>query len=289
MFVDRFAYATAPMRSLFVVSGCRHKASHHRYYRSRKRNRRESIVAASQAAASHDQRRGSVASDLPTRRYNVENAALLELLFGAAQPENRLCRPPPKRRAEKRPVKLRQWPRPRRRPEEDNGTTSSPRRCRSMSSTAAKRIKANEAFLAALGLGGTGQKLPKKPSAQAQAQAQGAEEHESAEVEARRAGRRPSSGSPGRPAVVRLHRGEPAAAEARARIEPSPLTDEQLDRLGEFCMEGATTSSGRRPGTICVKSNFRRPTPSTRNLTHRLIFTTPTVSQKRSRRTTGRP
>ena len=100
-----------------------------------------------------------------------------------------------------------------------------------------KRIKANEAFLEALGLGGTGQKLPKKPRAKPKPKRK-FEEHE----------KRKSVRLAGGPAPIeRLHDDprsyddffESRKRQKRApRQEPWEPTDEQRERLGIFCMEG---------------------------------------------------
>ena len=100
-----------------------------------------------------------------------------------------------------------------------------------------KRIKANEAFLEALGLGGTGQKLPKKPRAKPKPKRK-FEEHE----------KRKSVRLQGGPAPIeRLHDDprsyddffESRKRQKRApRQEPWEPTDEQRERLGIFCMEG---------------------------------------------------
>ena len=99
-----------------------------------------------------------------------------------------------------------------------------------------KRIKANEAFLEALGLGGTGQKLPKKPRAKPKPKRK-FEEHE----------KRKSVRLAGGPAPIeRLHddpRSYDDFFESRKRRKRAPRqepwepTDEQRERLGEFCME----------------------------------------------------
>ena len=99
-----------------------------------------------------------------------------------------------------------------------------------------ERIAANQAFLETLGLGGTGQKLPKKP-ARAKPKKRKVEEAE----------KRKSVRLAGGPAPIERLQDDPRSyadyEESRQRrkrarrIEPSPLTDEQLDRLGEFCME----------------------------------------------------
>ena len=111
-----------------------------------------------------------------------------------------------------------------------------------------KRIKANEAFLEALGLGGTGQKLPKKPRAKPKPKRK-FEEHE----------KRKSVRLAGGPAPIeRLHddpRSYDDFVESRKRQKRAPRqepwepTDEQRDKLGEFCMEecydflGTTTAN----------------------------------------------
>ena len=99
-----------------------------------------------------------------------------------------------------------------------------------------ERIAANQAFLETLGLGGTGQKLSKKPSAPRKRKRK-VEEHE----------KRRSVRLAGGPAPIERLQDDPRSyadyEESRQRrkrarrVEPSPLTDEQLDRLGEFCME----------------------------------------------------
>ena len=99
-----------------------------------------------------------------------------------------------------------------------------------------KRIKENQAFLAALGLGDDGQKLPKKPSAPRK------RKRKVEESEKRRSVR-----LQGGPAPIERLADDPRSyddfMESRKRrkrgprVEPSPLTDKQLDRLGEFCME----------------------------------------------------
>ena len=98
-----------------------------------------------------------------------------------------------------------------------------------------ERIAANQAFLETLGLGGTGQKLPKKPSAPRKRKRKG-EEPERRSVRLQ-----------GGPAPIERLADDPRSyddfMESRKRrkraprVEPSPLTDKQLDRLGEFCME----------------------------------------------------
>ena len=98
-----------------------------------------------------------------------------------------------------------------------------------------ERIAANQAFLETLGLGGTGQKLPKKPSAPRKRKRKGEEPE------------RRSVRLAGGPAPIARLADDPRSyadyEESRQRrkrarrVEPSPLTDEQLDRLGEFCME----------------------------------------------------
>ena len=100
-----------------------------------------------------------------------------------------------------------------------------------------ERIAANQAFLETLGLGGTGQKLPKKPSAPRKRKRKEVEESE----------KRRSVRLQGGPAPIERLQDDPRSyadyEESRQRrkrarrVEPSPLTDEQLDRLGEFCME----------------------------------------------------
>ncbi len=100
-----------------------------------------------------------------------------------------------------------------------------------------ERIAANQAFLETLGLGGTGQKLPKKPSAPRKRKRKEVAEHE----------KRRSVRLQGGPAPIERLQDDPRSyadyEESRQRrkrarrVEPSPLTDEQLDRLGEFCME----------------------------------------------------
>ena len=100
-----------------------------------------------------------------------------------------------------------------------------------------KRIKENQAFLESLGLGDNGQKLPKKPAKRKREPKPKVEEHE----------KRRSVRLAGGPAPIERLQDDPRSyadyEESRQRrkrarrIEPSPLTDEQLDRLGEFCME----------------------------------------------------
>ena len=99
-----------------------------------------------------------------------------------------------------------------------------------------KRIKENQAFLASLGLGDAGQKLPKKPSAKRKRKRK-VEEHE----------KRKSVRLAGGPAPIERLQDDPRSyadyVESRERrkraprVEASPLTDEQRDRLGDFCME----------------------------------------------------
>ena len=99
-----------------------------------------------------------------------------------------------------------------------------------------ERIAANQAFLETLGLGGTGQKLPKKP-ARAKPKKRKVEETE----------KRKSVRLAGVPAPIERLADDPRSyddfMESRKRrkrgprVEASPLTDKQLDRLGEFCME----------------------------------------------------
>ena len=100
-----------------------------------------------------------------------------------------------------------------------------------------KRIKENQAFLAALGLGDDGQKLPKKPAKRKREPKRKVEEHE----------KRKSVRLAGGPAPIeRLHDDprsyddffESRKRQKRApRQEPWEPTDEQRERLGEFCME----------------------------------------------------
>ena len=100
-----------------------------------------------------------------------------------------------------------------------------------------KRIKENQAFLESLGLGDNGQKLPKKPAKRKREPKPKVEEHE----------KRRSVRLAGGPAPIERLQDDPRSyadyEESRQRrkrarrVEPSPLTDEQLDRLGEFCME----------------------------------------------------
>ena len=98
-----------------------------------------------------------------------------------------------------------------------------------------ERIAANQAFLETLGLGGTGQKLPKKP-ARAKPKKRKVEEAE----------KRKSVRLAGGPAPIERLQDDPRSYDdfvesrqrrKRPRVEASPLTDEQRDRLGEFCME----------------------------------------------------
>ena len=191
-----------------------------------------------------DPRRGSVASDVPTPG-NVENAALRELPLGAAQPpaENRLCDParsdcaaPPQRET---PVKFATMaettpPKPGRKRERDvvvEPELSEYELHRN------KRIKENQAFLASLGLGDAGQKLPKKPSATRKRKRK-VEEHE----------KRKSVRLAGGPAPIERLQDDPRSytdyEESRKRRKRAPRqepwepTDEQRERLGIFCMEG---------------------------------------------------
>ena len=100
-----------------------------------------------------------------------------------------------------------------------------------------KKIAANQAFLETLGLGGTGQKLPKKP-ARAKPKKRKVEEHE----------KRKSVRLAGGPAPIERLQDDPRSYEdyeeirqrrKRARRqEPWEPTDEQRERLGIFCMEG---------------------------------------------------
>ncbi len=98
-----------------------------------------------------------------------------------------------------------------------------------------KRIKENQAFLAALGLGDDGQKLPKKPRAKPKRKRE-VEEHE----------KRRSVRLQGGPAPIERLADDPRSytdfeesrqRRKRPRVEASPLTDEQRERLGVFCME----------------------------------------------------
>ena len=98
-----------------------------------------------------------------------------------------------------------------------------------------EKIAANQAFLETLGLGGTGQKLPKKP-ARAKPKKRKVEEAE----------KRKSVRLAGGPAPIERLQDDPRSYDdfvesrqrrKRPRVEASPLTDEQRDRLGEFCME----------------------------------------------------
>ena len=98
-----------------------------------------------------------------------------------------------------------------------------------------KRIKENQAVLAALGLGDDGQKLPKKPRAKPKRKRE-VEEHE----------KRRSVRLQGGPAPIERLADDPRSytdfeesrqRRKRPRVEASPLTDEQRERLGVFCME----------------------------------------------------
>ena len=99
-----------------------------------------------------------------------------------------------------------------------------------------ERIAANQAFLETLGLGGTGQKLPKKP-ARAKPKKRKVEEHE----------KRKSVRLAGGPAPIERLQDDPRSyddffesrkRQKRApRQEPWEPTDEQREKLGEFCME----------------------------------------------------
>ena len=126
-----------------------------------------------------------------------------------------------------------------------------------------KRIKENQAFLAALGLGDDGQKLPKKPSAPRK------RKRKVEESEKRRSVR-----LQGGPAPIERLADDPRSyddfMESRKRrkrgprVEPSPLTDKQLDRLGEFCMEecydllGTTTKYHKVRSNLCGNQPVRR-------------------------------
>ena len=100
-----------------------------------------------------------------------------------------------------------------------------------------KKIAANQAFLETLGLGGTGQKLPKKP-ARAKPKKRKREEQE----------QRKSVRLAGGPAPIERLQDDPRSyldfVESRERRkrarrqEPWEPTDEQRERLGIFCMEG---------------------------------------------------
>ena len=100
-----------------------------------------------------------------------------------------------------------------------------------------KKIAANQAFLETLGLGGTGQKLPKKPSAPRKRKREVVEEHE----------KRRSVRLQGGPAPIERLQDDPRSYEdyeeirqrrKRARRqEPWEPTDEQRERLGEFFVE----------------------------------------------------
>ena len=101
-----------------------------------------------------------------------------------------------------------------------------------------ERIAANQAFLETLGLGGTGQKLPKRQKRAPAKPKRKVEEHE----------KRKSVRLAGGPAPIeRLHddpRSYDDFVESRKRRKRAPRqepwepTDEQRERLGIFCMEG---------------------------------------------------
>ena len=122
-----------------------------------------------------------------------------------------------------------------------------------------KRIKANEAFLEALGLGGTGQKLPKKPRAKPKPKRK-FEEHE----------KRKSVRLAGGPAPIERLADDPRSyddfVESRKRQKRAPRqepwepTDEQRERLGIFCMEGfydwlGTTTKYHKVYPVSINTN----------------------------------
>ena len=139
-----------------------------------------------------------------------------------------------------------------------------------------ERIAANQAFLETLGLGGTGQKLPKKP-ARAKPKKRKVEEAE----------KRKSVRLAGGPAPIERLADDPRSyadfMESRERrkraprVEASPLTDEQRDRLGEFCMEtfydwlGTTTPYHREISPDNRKTVIRQVT----KLVTCLLYTSP--------------
>ena len=100
-----------------------------------------------------------------------------------------------------------------------------------------ERIAANQAFLAELGLGGTGQKLPKRQKRAPAKPKRKVEEHEKSK----------SVRLAGGPAPIERLADDPRSyadfVESRERrkraprVEASPLTDEQREGLGDFGME----------------------------------------------------
>ena len=122
-----------------------------------------------------------------------------------------------------------------------------------------KRIKENQAFLAALGLGDDGQKLPKKPSALRK------RKRKVEESEKRRSVR-----LQGGPAPIERLADDPRSyldfVESRERRkrarrqEPWEPTDEQRERLGIFCMEGfydwlGTTTKYHKVYPVSINTN----------------------------------
>ncbi len=122
-----------------------------------------------------------------------------------------------------------------------------------------ERIAANQAFLETLGLGGTGQKLPKKP-ARAKPKKRKVEETE----------KRKSVRLAGGPAPIERLADDPRSyldfVESRERRKRAPRqepwepTDEQRERLGIFCMEGfydwlGTTTKYHKVYPVSINTN----------------------------------
>ena len=143
-----------------------------------------------------------------------------------------------------------------------------------------KRIKENQAFLAALGLGDDGQKLPKKPRAPRKRKRE-VEEHE----------KRRSVRLQGGPAPIERLADDPRSytdfvesrqRRKRPRVEASPLTDKQRDRLGDFCMEECYDFLGTTTRHSSVRKLKRVGSTELNGTCH-------TGITRKSRRTTGRP
>ena len=99
-----------------------------------------------------------------------------------------------------------------------------------------KRIKANEAFLEALGLGGTGQKLPKKPRAKPKPKRK-FEEHEKCKSVRLAGGPAPIERLQDDPRSYTDYEESRKRRKRAPRQEPWEPTDEQRERLGEFFVE----------------------------------------------------